>query len=285
MIAERLGVDPLQVVAASSATAALWAACKVLQVESPRVCPLTWPSTYSGVDGYPKWLDYGAEVEYREIAVDLWGIPYDLNQGIPTILDAAHRFGDPKHGKMLRVGATQAIVYSFAPQKEVPSPDGGVVVCFGVGLADAIRVVLGGNLVMRRWAGLPGGGIKGLMSDVAAALVREGINQHDKRRERRRQVLAWYERHLGKLVLTRRAEEASGHMCVVRAPSEVVRDHWRRVLTSAGIAWGHHYPLNKEQTMQCPVAAEVSSEIITLPCHVKMDAAAVRRVCVRILSA
>lgn len=286
-IAALLDVDPAQVVATSSGTAALWAAQKTLKMhENPLVCPLTWPASYSACLGSPRWVDWGIHLD-RDIAVELWGMRYDLNQGIPEILDASHRFGDPHHGRMLRAGAALAVVYSFAPQKEVPSPNGGALVMNSIENAKRARYLLSGGMAKRVWTAsrYDDGGVKGLMDDVTAALVREGINQHSERRERRQQILTWYETHLGINLLLTPFGVASGHLCVVKAPASAVRNHWRRALTAAGIAWGHHYPMNKEQREACPVAAFLSDQIITLPCHLGMDAAAVRRVCMRLLSA
>lgn len=282
-IAHELEVPPSHVVATSSGTAGLWAACKVLDVECPYVCPLTWPATYSGTDGYPVWVDYdNPEVD---IGVDLWG---KCHKGSPLILDASHRFLAKEHKARLNSPdrITRAIVYSFAPQKEVPSPDGGAIAFSNADLAKAARWHLSGCVRDRKWSSPAAGncGSKGLMTDVTAAFVREGMNQHIKRKEKRQQVLAWYERHLGRMLITRPCD-SSGHLCVVAVPSPAVRNHWRRVLDRVGIPWGHHYAMNDEQRLACPIAASLSDQIISLPCHVRMDAGAVRRVCMRVLTA
>ena len=95
-------------------------------------------------------------------------------------------------------------------------------------------------------------------------------------------LLTEYERHLGDALLTK-ARHTSGHLCIVQAEDSAQRQEWRGSLTRSHIAWGHHYPMNHEQRTQCPEAFAKSVKIITLPLHVGMNVAAVRRVCRRLI--
>ena len=182
-IGERIGVHPECVVATSSASVALAAATTILTVDRARVCPLTWPATYSS-SAIPEWVDClpgnPAPESEVDIGVDLWGrqgryllterskgaggIAQD-SDGVgresiqcPRIIDAAHRFGDPIHGALLRAGsgAVFAVVYSFAPQKEVPCWGGGALACRSKTMAKHCRTLLSGGIEARVWSGIVG---------------------------------------------------------------------------------------------------------------------------------
>lgn len=281
-IASKLGCDPRGVIATNSATTALIAATRAFEIEDcVKVRPMTWPATYLGATVEPEWLDH--DDLYPNISVELWGQTVTVagDDQKAVIIDCAHNVLADHHGDLIRNG--HAIVYSFSPQKEVPSPGGGMLITKDIDIARGIREQLSGFIFSRTWLGEIGG-VKGLMDDVTASIVRQGFNNLNKTRQRRLEVLAEYERHLGSILITK-PDSFSGHLCVVRAPNKTIRDHWRRLLIRRGIAVGHHYPLNPIQREECPIAAEESDCILTLPLHTRMDGAAVRRVCAVILTA
>jgi len=283
--AEHLGVPKENVVATTSATTALAAASHVLFCrDSLSVSPLTWPATYLGSHLYPNWVDVGARttdpVSRVDIAVELWGRPVS---GGGELVDCAHNVLGEGHAELLEEeGEGRTLVYSFAPQKEIPAPSGGLLVSHWTWVAREVRELLSGGIVDRKWTGTLGGS-KGLMDDVTAEIVHAGLDKLTHRRNIRRYLLSEYRSHLGEMLVTN-PEDSSAHLAIARAPTGAMRDAWRVSLDSAGIAHGHHYPLNDGQRAACPNAAAWSDTVLTLPLHVGMDAASVGRVCKRLLA-
>lgn len=286
-LANMLGVPAENVIATNSATSALYLARNVVsQVTcgAPKFCPLTWPSTYLGYYKSPKWVDLDDEYrpeEHLTVGVDLWG---GINARSCTVLDAAHNFNGEFHKNLMKkeYSLTRAIVYSFAPQKEVPSFSGGALI-----LSNGTREDIIAHIREEAWMGTRGrvfaGSFKAgkmLMDDVSAALVLEGISKHKVRKAARLRLLVEYEKHLGDSLITK-ASTHSGHLCVVRAESLEQRNRWIGALNRKGndIAWSIHYAMNQQQIKACPNAAKISDTILTLPLHIGMNLASVRRVC------
>lgn len=291
-IAELLDVPPEWVIATDSCTTALAAAGRLIAPQGGvapgngklRVCPLTWPSTYSWCHDEGdqiEWVDCDDEgwpVSEVDVGVDLWGRA--LPDSCPvSILDAAHRFGDAEHGGYLREGAVQAVCYSFAPQKEIASFQGGALVSPRLPGSDVPSYLHAGT---RDRVYCQGGGVKGLISDPAAMLAYRNMTHHDELKEARQKLLQEYYENLGDSMLTRPGE-ASGHLAVLDCGSPKIK-HMVELALSRGpkIAYGHHYPLNEEQREACPNAAALSDRIITLPMHPALSRTEVVNICRRV---
>ena len=98
-------------------------------------------------------------------------------------------------------------------------------------------------------------------------------------------ALERYVEHLGDLVLTRPGE-ASGHLCVINCQTPVIRSLYESSLArNPFVQSSIHYPLPPSARRTCPVAADLSDRILSVPCHADMTYYDVRRVIMRLLQA
>lgn len=291
-IKKRLDVD-CEVILTTRATVALEALWVCTERPEHTICPLTWPGTYSYALGhcvevddgngarslplkYFEWRDLGEETSLH---VELYGVDTPAGWN-PHTIDAAHNFLGADHGRRVALG--QHIVYSFGPQKQLPSPCGGALVTTNRQLAAAVRRYLDygveGRICVAR-------GAAGLMPDFTAELLLAQFKAYNGWQSLRQERLEWYESELGGLLLTKPGV-ASGHLAIMDCGDpetrEMVRKNFNR---GPQVAWSHHYPLNEEQRAACPKAAALSDRIITLPLHTELRRSDVRAVCYRIRSA
>lgn len=287
-LAKHLGIPEDCVIATMSCTHALEAAKYVFFPEGGfRVSPLTWPATYmvpAGIDP-PTFVDVdptsGWPLEPVDIAVDLWGRP---STSLPcTILDSAHRFLAPEHADILHQGLAKAVTYSFAPQKELPCFVGGAL-CFSPQVDDLLlheaRMYLNCGTLDREPVLI--NGTKGLMPDIAAAMIWENLRRHRYvgQRKKREDLLREYEKLLGPSMLTQPGyHNSSGHLCVLNFPE---RDLVTSTLTSRSIEWSIHYPIALPEGVCCNAKA-LADSLLTVPLHVGMSPQDVRRVCYALL--
>lgn len=299
-IARELDVPPEWVLTTDSCTTALAVASKFVLKGSltthgacgtseakVSVCPLTWPSTYCHVpDHLINWMDCnddGWPIDRVDIGVELWGRPFPDALLPVTILDAAHRVLDRRHGDLLKSDMVRAVCYSFNCQKEIPCLRGGALVSKVAG-EKQVRAFLTCGTQDRRYMGA--GGIKGGLPDPLAAWILKGINRLSRTKSSRQRVLRQYADHLGRLVVTRPGE-ASGHLCVLRCSDRGHRKLIRALLARHGVETGRHYilPAGESVSAAAPNAAELSERIISVPCHPEMTNYDVRRVARLIASA
>jgi dTDP-4-amino-4,6-dideoxygalactose transaminase len=309
VIARHMGADREGVIATSSCTAALAAATRFLlhnRLASNRqsylpvkICPLTYASTWAFVKNV-EWVDCspyedGWPENPVDIGVELWGRPWPIEMlGRVTILDAAHRALDPRHGQMLADEQARAVCYSFGPQKEVSCIMGGALVlpCSQANRTSIsqIRAWLNDGAVPNERApaifttGEPLGGYRGRLPSPLAAWISAQINRQRYMKKHRQNVLKWYQEYLGKGMLTREGE-ASGHIAVYKAGSPGEALAIQRSLTKAGCEHSRHYTIPEALKDQCPNAYALSRKIITLPCHYQMQYSDVRRVARRVIDA
>lgn len=276
----------MEVIATKSCTAAIRAAVACLQDRGAFekgdfgcIAPeLTYPGTYSFISEHPDNgvgdVDMeGRAIEQPFVNVELWGRP---DSQTCYVLDAAHNVLRPRHGSLLRRDIVAAVCYSFGPTKEINAPCGGAVVVNEKAdeFACELRRYLNNSHQDRGPSSLDewSGGIKGLMPDPIAAMVREHMRSeiHNKRKIKRHSVLGAYDAVLGDKLLTK-PKACSGHLAVVRFDTEEERDEARARLDEEKVEWSHHYRVEGYNAG----AAELSSRVLTIPCHqfVSTDAA------------
>jgi dTDP-4-amino-4,6-dideoxygalactose transaminase len=270
-VAEHLGVPEDWVLLTNSCTAALWVAGRHLIGRKVSVPILTWPSTWTWCPEGPTLCDVdfdGRPCGPVEVGVALWGRQFP---GQAYILDAAHRFGDGANE--VRSGGRYAICYSFGPQKEIPCVRGGCIVSQLI--TDKMRDYCRSG-THDRYSVQPGG--QNLeMAEPFAALLSAQLKHHAEWYQRRQELLKAYDLSLqsvglGAALLTQPGQ-ASGHLCVVRAPTEDVRELWRVRLGNAGVETSVHYCLPLwVRPCDFPGAWELSKTVLTLPCHLNMSA-------------
>lgn len=262
-------IPPEWVLLTSSCTAALSAAIEFVGADTAPI--MTYSGTYSW--GLPdiRLVDCGedgAPLEPVDIGVDLWGLPCD-DEGI-KILDAAHRTFDPeRHNRLAKRGV--AICYSFGPQKEIPTPQGGMLVWRGLDeyWEDVVCFLNSGALPGGRGVGRTDRpSIKGLMPEAWSSFLGKQLtsSRMDDWVGRRREVLETYNDWFGSLCVTK-AEEASGHLCVVRFPDPAWAHGARARLDRMNVHHRIHYPVHHSGF---PEAVKLSERLLTVPCHVSM---------------
>lgn len=296
-VAQYLGVPREWVLATNSGTAALTVACRAVggTVEAGA---LTWPATYAHgakrrvVDvradaPVAQWTEESGTVR---VPVALWGIRAELPPRAPgnrVVVDAAHAFG--QHIDDLRAGRADAVCYSFGPLKEVPCSRGGALVSL-LCAQPTVRALADSGTVGRH--GIVSRGFNLEMGEPEAVL---GLCQLKYARawwEARQALLRayaayWSESGSGMAgrLLTRAVEPgeaaggASGHVCVALADSPTVRMRWQAALLANRVQCGIHYetPLWAPAT-RFPCSWDWSQRILSLPLHLGMGEATVRRV-------
>lgn len=292
-LAALASVDPECVVATDTCTNALAAAGHVIFGEKPgtmlRVCPLTYAGTYSWFGPYslqsPTWVDCNEEghpLAKVDVAVELWGRPVPHLWGGPSfgaapIVDAAHRF---RPGEVLAhfAAGSQAVCWSFGPQKELPGVRGGALVLACKDAAGTARAFLNNGIVEGCPRGAPGR--KGLMANIDAVFLESQLRDAPRWQRRRQRVLEFYERYFppGSKVATlmTRPGVASGHLCVLKFPNKERRDFARRGLSDPAIDTSIHYPVPDDAPAGCKA---LSDQILSVPCHPRIEFCDVRRVC------
>lgn len=287
MVAEQVGVPASWVMLTNSCTSALAAAYEFCGRSSHTAPILTYSATTAPARAMAHLVE---EVDVDDegwpslvrptTAVDLWGRAYPAGEDDPPrVLDAAHRYAGSEHAGLAKQGTF--ICYSFGPQKEVATPQGGALIWKGMENAEA-RASVEAFLMYGQRGRVPTsrGGICGYMPETTSALlVPQLAGSHRERMWRyRQQALEAYENFLGELLMTKPGA-ASGHLAVVRMPDEGTAKSVRWKLDQLQIQWGHHYPVAPQHADTN--AAALSKRIISLPCHHAMsphDAARVAKV-------
>ncbi len=288
-LAEHLDVPAEWVIATNSCTAALTLACRLLDrgagIEAP---VLTWPATYAHAEHTlvdvtqadpprPVWTDAPDRVR---VAVALWGRPADTRPpNGPLVVDAAHSFG--AHLDLFQRDMADAVCYSLGPLKEVPCSRGGALV--SPHCADPRWRAASDSGTRGRHALTPWGG-NFQMGEPECVLGLEQLKHADEWRARRQELLRWYAAYWSEAgVRTGRLltepGTASGHLCVALAESPRERELWRAALLANRIECGIHYELPLwAPVAQWPVAWEWTQRILSLPLHLGVTEADVRRI-------
>jgi dTDP-4-amino-4,6-dideoxygalactose transaminase len=232
------------------------------------------------------------------------GLPVDMDalyslasrRSLRVVEDAAHAIGS-RHGDTLIGSVGDLVVFSFHPNKNMTTTEGGAI-----SLADSAEVKA---IELHRFHGLTRDGFGNMdvtvaggkhnLTDVAAAV---GIGQLRRLEEfnSKRRTLAHY--YLEKLqdhpMLTLPPAGDAGHSWHMFAPlvdfdqARMTRQEFIRTMHELGIGVGVHYPalhlFSLYRAMgytegQFPHAENIGARIVTLPLFPAMQTADVDRVC------
>lgn len=215
--------------------------------------------------------------------------------GLRLILDASHMAGTRLHGRHVGWQA-DAAVFSFHAVKNLPTADAGMICLaerdldaaarrwtwLGIDKDTYTRTVSGGAYAWQY--DVPNVGFKYHGNSIMAAMALVALRYLDEDNAYRRQVAAWYDGLLGDTV--RRVPMAPGcepsrHLYQIRVPR---RDTVMLALHARKIYPGVHYRDNRAYRMYarqqdaCPRARQASEEVISLPLHLRLTRADVRRI-------
>lgn len=310
-LAQRLGGP--EVIACSSGTAGLWLALTALGLEpgdEVLTSSLTFVATFNAisrvgvipvpVDIRPDTLQLDVAAAARALSprtkaimpVHFGGRPVDCDalyafaeaHGLRVVEDASHAIGAAWKGEP--IGAFGDVqVFSFHPNKNLTTADGGCVVTRDRRLAEQVRLL---RLHGARRASSGGAqpydivvdGLKWVMTDLQASIGLHQLPLLDGCNRRRAELADAYRAALaerGDLWLPPAAGADithAWHLFSVQA-REHDRDAVRSALAERGVATGLHYPLPHLSTWYrrtfgfspglCPVAEDVAARIFSLP--------------------
>lgn len=235
-------------------------------------------------------------VHFAGLAVDMDPIEQLAHQhGLRVIEDAAHAIGTRYRGR--RIGARGDFVcFSFHPNKNITSIEGGAVVCFDAAAAKRIERLRfhglekfdDGTMEVAEWGG------KMNLPDVSAALGLAQLPRLDGFVARRAELANRYREKLPShdcLALPAFGDGHGWHIFAVRVDFDrlaVTRSAFQARLADLGIATGVHYPAIHGFEMyrrmgyrpeQLPNALAIGAQTLTLPLFPAMTNADVDRVC------
>ena len=183
--------------------------------------------------------------------------------------------------------------FSFYPTKNLGAlGDGGAVVTNDRALADRIKRMRNGGQTDRYHHVEPG--VNSRLDEMQAAILRARLPFLGPWTTRRRSLAARYrERLIGAPVETIPEKDPGHvyHLFVVRARDRAARDNLEAQLAAGGIETLIHYPvpIPRQPAMaaalpiDCPVAAQVCEQILSLPLHPSMSDADVDDVAAEIV--
>jgi dTDP-4-amino-4,6-dideoxygalactose transaminase len=217
------------------------------------------------------------------------------------IEDAAHAPGASWQGRALgTIG--DAGCFSFFGNKNMSTGEGGMVLARDPEVLAQIRLLRSHGMTTMSWDRYRGHasayevvrlGLNYRPSELMGALGRPQLAKLAANNERRNALIARYRARLdregGPTSMPFRGRTGSGHLAVLVAERETVRDELREALTAAGIQTSLHYPpihlfdhyrMTQGHTPgDLPVAEELTSRFITLPLYPTMTADEVDTVC------
>ena len=217
--------------------------------------------------------------------------------GLALILDAAHMAGTRLDGRAPGHLADVSC-YSFQAVKNLPTADSGMVCFPSEDLDRRARQFSWVGVDKDTYARWNTGayswrydvemvGYKYHGNSIMAALALVGLKYLDLDNARRREIADIYRARLAEIPELRVVPQAPGcesssHLFQVRTPA---RDALLGYLQTRGIFPGVHYRSNSEygpfrdQLGLCPTAEEASSELLSLPLHLRMSDDDAHRVC------
>lgn len=295
-----LGIEDFQGLAVNSCTTGLILALKAAGVGEDHeviTTPLTFAATVNAITSVGAWpvfcdvtkdglidpLEISKSITPKTraiIPVHLHGAPCDMDlimdiavkNRLVVIEDAAHAYGGTyKNVPCGTIGHYG--VFSFYPTKNITTVDGGMVISRKSDKIELMRVMASQGLSEGSWNRYGPGpiknyevkaeGLKGLMTDLSAAIGREQLLRWPEMKERRNEVFKIYEKEFGK-----KPEGHSQHIYSIEVKN---RDYVRKRLYEKGIGTGVHYKsLNLEPFMawdinHYPNAERIGNETISLP--------------------
>ena len=164
--------------------------------------------------------------------------------------------------------------FSFYPTKNLGAlGDGGAIVTNDRALADRVKRLRNGGQTDRDHHQEPG--INSRLDDVQAAILRARLPRLRGWTHRRRSLAARYRSRLAGAPVELLPEHDTGHVYHLFVVRTAERDALRAHLAASGIETLIHYPvsiprqpaLGGQHPADCPVAARMCGEILSLPLH------------------
>lgn len=321
-LSDYVGGRPVRVM--TSATAALEIALAVAGVgpgDEVITTPMSWCSTSNVVlrlGARPVFVDVDLDTRNIDLEaieskigprtrailpVHFAGLPVDLDRlyelarrhRLRVVEDAAHAIGSEWRGQRIGAGG-DLVCFSFHPNKNITSGEGGAIVCNDATEAKSIELhrFNGVERIGADGTEVHFPGMKANLSDIAAAIGLGQLRHLDEFNARRRALVARYFDLWPKdspLRLPARGDEGhSWHMFAPLLPVARMRfdrAEFMRRLGESGVATGVHYraihlmaAYRRLGWKDCdfPVAERISRETLTLPLFPSMRDSDVDRV-------
>jgi dTDP-4-amino-4,6-dideoxygalactose transaminase len=170
------------------------------------------------------------------------------------------------------IGAAGA--FSFYPTKNLGAlGDGGAIVTSDRALADRVKRLRNGGQTDRYHHQEPG--INSRLDDLQAAILRARLPRLHGWTDRRRALAARYRSRLAGAPIQLLPERDQGHVYHLFVVRTAERDALQRHLAACGVETLIHYPVSiprqpamaGQNSADCPVAARMCDEILSLPLH------------------
>lgn len=211
---------------------------------------------------------------------------------LSVIEDAAHACGAVEPNG-IKIGRNGTVCFSFQAVKNLCTGDGGMICTDDLLLYERLKSLRWMGISSSTYDRLEGGykweylvedvGFKYAMNDITAAIGLAQLEILDVGNEFRRCISNMYRSELSELDFVSTTEGSANHIVVMRLPS---RNATMEALLKKGIETGVHYKPNYHYPMyekfvgekQFPVTERAYSEILSLPCHLRLSENEVQKV-------
>jgi dTDP-4-amino-4,6-dideoxygalactose transaminase len=245
------------------------------------------------------------------VVVHYGGFPVDMDairavaerHGLLVIEDAAHALGSTLDGRPCGL-LGDAGCFSFFPNKNMTTGEGGVVVFPGEEAAARARLLRSHGMTTLTWDRHRGHateydvvdvGFNYRLDELRAAIGVVQVTRLDELTEIRTRLAARYAERLAGSPFTMPSFGGRGtsahHLAPVLAYSKADRNEARARLRDHRIQTSLHYPpihefsYYRRDDVRLPHAEEIADRVVTLPLHPKLTEADVDRVCNALLDA
>ena len=235
-------------------------------------------------------------VHFAGLAVDMAGIEQLAREhGVRVIEDAAHAIGTYYQDRPIGA-AGDLVCFSFHPNKNMTTIEGGAVACFDNPMAQRLERIrfhgierdADGHQDVSEWGG------KMNLTDVNSALGLAQLKRLDAFVARRRALVAAYSAQIPKHAALLPPADGPGHSWHIYAPLiafddlAVTRTEFQQRLQAHDIGSGYHYPAMHLFKLyrrfgyaegDFPNAERIGAQTLTLPLFPAMADSDVTRVC------
>ena len=228
------------------------------------------------------------------VVVHLYGHPVDWDSlqqvaqehGIELLEDCAQAHGAAWHGRMAGT-LGRAAAFSFYPTKNLAAlGDAGAVATNDAELAERLRLIRQYGWKQRYLS--ENAGVNSRMDELQAAVLRVKLGALPGSLQHRRRLAAEYDASLGKVCtvgapVVRSGCEHAYHQYVVRSERrDALMQHLRQAQIPVAVHYPaplHHQPAFEGSRMSLLESERAAAEVISLPLHPYLSAAAVGAVC------
>lgn len=210
------------------------------------------------------------------LAVDVYGmssvtqelLEVSCKWDIPLLVDAAPSFGTHVMTKPNAFLAPS--IYSFHATKQMAVGEGGCLSSINIDLIKRCKRIRNFGLDGESWAEP---GINGKMTEISALIGLDNMKSFPERLMKRRQIKLKLDDYLARVnhirfVLEPRGQTVSWLYCpiLIEDGCPFTRDNLVRMLAANNIQTRRYYG-SRNDTKTTPVASDIASRIIALPCH------------------